>query len=167
MASVPTVLMALTLFLTFLQPAFCQELKQIGDPVGGNGGKLFDDTARIPDSSKVTKVLVRHGELIDAIRIVHDDVDLDWHGGEGGHEEFFQLAPDEYIISISGQYGQFIDSLYIHTSTGRVSKLCFGGRGGHKSYNFTAPDGYEIVGFFGRSGQWIDSIGVIARKINE
>jgi hypothetical protein len=80
------------------------------------------------------------------------------HGGSGGRDNVFRLDEDEYIIGLSGRYGDAIDSIRIHTNR-RVSQL-FGGRGGDSDYRIEVPSGYQAVGFSGRSGDVLDAIGL-------
>ena len=83
------------------------------------------------------------------------------HGGSGGNPKDFKLAPGEYIIEVGGKYGRFIDSFWIKTNQGKTEK--WGGGGGNVNFTYHAPPGTRIFGFFGRSGVFLDSIGVIMR----
>ena len=38
-----------------------------------------------------------------------------------------------------------------------------GGPGGTAEYTYEAPPGFEIVGFYGRSGDLVDAMGVVLR----
>jgi hypothetical protein len=56
-------------------------------------------------------------------------------------------------------YGQYVDSIRFHTNL-RVSPT-YGGSGGGADYYYEAPPGWQIVGFYGRSGAYIDAVGVV------
>lgn len=133
---------------------------------GGYGGREFSDDA-LPALSKVVQVKVRHGRSIDAIQIIHETSSgvrhpMSAHGGNGGREEDFLLDDDEFIIGITGRFGNRVDSIQFITNKQRSQM--FGGNGGGASYLYEAPDGTEIAGFFGRSGNVIDAIGIILKR---
>jgi Jacalin-like lectin domain len=138
-------------------------------PSGGLGGGAFSDLDALGSSlgsgkSRVGRIEIRHGALIDAVQITHVLNDgslrtLGQHGGTGGGLATIDMRKDEVVIAISGRYGAFVDSLTIRTNQGRVLK--FGGDGGSVAYNYTAPPGFAIIGFVGSSGTLIDAIGAI------
>lgn len=145
--------------------ALSQETYRMG-PSGGLGGNRFYDS-NIPSNSRVREVVVRNGSWIDAIQIIHEipgrgSMRFRSHGGEGGRVSRFTLNNDEYIKAIEGRYGRFVDSIRIYTN--RRSSARYGGTGGTVSYYYEAPAGFEIVGFHGHSGRYVDSIGVIMRR---
>jgi hypothetical protein len=143
--------------------AGAQALYRMG-PSGGLGGAPFYDT-NVPGNSKVVEVRVRHGSWIDAVQVIHDRGELSLHGGSGGRLSRITLAPGEHIRAIGGRYGRFVDSIRIYTN--RRSSPIYGGSGGSVDFYYEAPAGFEIVGFLGRSGTYLDSIGVIMRKIRQ
>jgi hypothetical protein len=131
-------------------------------PVGGGGGRPFCDAIVFP--SQASLIIVRHADEIDALQMVlqtHDGLlhYLGSDGGPGGAEDVFTLDAGEYLIGISGKYGDRIDT--IRFITNMKTSQDFGGSGGHTDFAFTATQGYQIVGFFGRSGDRVDAVGVI------
>jgi hypothetical protein len=129
---------------------------------GGGGGSAFSDR-EIPPGARVGEVRVQSGDRVDAVQVVYllpDGRLLEGarHGGVGGGDRIFRLDADEYIIGLSGRYGDNIDSLIIRTNK-RTSQL-FGGRGGDRDYRIDVPAGYQAVGFAGRSGDYLDAIGL-------
>jgi hypothetical protein len=56
-----------------------------------------------------------------------------------------------------------VDSLRIHTNM-RVTET-FGGPGGGVDFFYQAPIGFSIIGFVGRSGLYLDAIGVVVRLL--
>ncbi len=138
--------------------------QQAGQTVlaGGGGGKSFVDNP--PQGARITEVRVWAGDTVDAIQVIYllpdgRPADGTKHGGSGGRSARFQLDRDEYIISISGRYGDTIDSIRIHTN--RRSSEQFGGRGGDRDYRLEVPANQEAVGLAGRSGDLLDAIGLI------
>ena len=127
-------------------------------PSGGTGGGLFTDAPQ----GRVTEVRIRHGSWIDSIQIAYDNRRSSRHGGGGGRESVFTLQGGEFIKAIYGRYGRFVDSITVVTN--RRSSRRFGGPGGVVDYHYEAPDGFEIAGFTGRSGVYLDSIGVVLRR---
>jgi hypothetical protein len=130
---------------------------------GGRGGLDFEDVD-IPSGSRVLEIRVFSGKFVDAIQMTYalpDGRELmgPRHGGEGGRESIFHIDSDEYVTGLSGRYGDYIDSLQIQTNK-RKSPL-FGGRGGEWEYRIDVPDGNQAVGFAGRAGKYVDSIGLV------
>jgi len=130
---------------------------------GGRGGSPFSDSA-IPSGAIVSEVHVYSGELVDALQLLYTLPDGRTqlglrHGGSGGRQNIFQLGSDEYIIGLSGRYGDYLDSIRIHTNK-RTSPL-YGGSGGNLDYRVDVASGNYAVGFTGRSGNYIDAIGLL------
>ncbi len=129
---------------------------------GGQGGTEFMDT-EIPSNSRVAEIHVFSGEFIDAIQMMYalpDGRTLmgQRHGGPGGRRSVFRLDSDEYITGISGNYGEYIDSIQIQTNK-RSSQL-LGGTGGRQTYSLNVPNRNQAVGFTGRTGEYLDAIGL-------
>lgn len=133
---------------------------------GGCGGKEFLDN---PPSGMngVDKVIIRSGRYVDSLQMVvkldKGTYELARHGGSGGARSEFNLSEGEYITQISGSYGGKVDSILFGTNK-RTSKE-YGGEGGCAHYSYEAPEGYEIVGFYGRSGSLIDAVGIVLSKL--
>lgn len=139
-------------------------------PSGGLGGKYFSGGQAAgrfsSDDRRLIEVRIRSGAFIDAIQTVYvnaigQKIVSPMHGGAGGTLSVFKLGANEYITRISGKYGWYIDSLLIETNKGRAKG--WGGTGGSANYTYTAPAGYRIHGFFGRSGKFLDAIGIILK----
>jgi hypothetical protein len=131
---------------------------------GGKGGKPFHET--IPSSAvQVVGVNVWGGKFIDAIQFIWKNAQGEriegekWGGGGGTQCIQLELKDDQYIKSITGKYGRNIDKLVIERSDG--SKATCGGGGGQTAFEFIAPEGKAIWGVFGRSGNFLDAIGVL------
>jgi len=140
------------------------DLRQIAQTsiAGGGGGSGFSDRD-VQAGARISGVRVRAAEWIDSIQALYtlqdgNLVEGPRHGGSGGSENVFRLDQDEYIIGLSGRYGDHIDSLRIHTNK-RISQL-FGGRGGDREYRIEVPVRNQAVGFAGRAGDYLDAIGL-------
>ena len=69
----------------------------------------------------------------------------------------WRFRPDDAIAEVTGRAGAFVDFLEIRTRAGRVQR--WGGPGGGP-YTFAVPGRNILVGFWGRSGAFVDAIGV-------
>jgi hypothetical protein len=139
---------------------------QTQGPSGGPGGGAFAD---LWDPFRVARVTIRSGAYVDSVQITHERPDgslvtFDHHGGFGGGEQNLDLLANEHIVRVNGRFGAYIDHITILTNFGRF--ITGGGGGGAVDFSFDAPAGFEIEGFIGRSGIYVDAIGVILRQIN-
>jgi hypothetical protein len=130
---------------------------------GNRGGTPFSDS-EIPQGARVSAVYVWSGDFVDRIQFVYtlsngNIFEGEIHGGNGGRREVFQLANGEYITGISGRYGDYIDSIRIHTN--RRTSPVFGGRGGNRDFRIDVPSGNQAIGLKGRSGKFLDAIGLV------
>jgi hypothetical protein len=155
-----TVLMALTLLgvgpLGFGQQPTATAI------YGGQGGSPFSDL-EIPAGARVNEVYVFSGDFVDAVQMSYmlpngSSLLGQRHGGPGGQRNVFRLDSDEYIIGISGRYGENIDSIQIQTNK-RTSPL-YGGHGGDQDYRVNVASRNQAVGFTGRAGNYLDAIGL-------
>lgn len=130
--------------------------------IGGSGGDAFSDSQPAA-GARVTEVRIRSGERVDSVQMVYTLSDGRTvlgprHGGGGGQLHAIVLDFDEYIVALSGRYGEMIDSLRVVTNK-REFQL-FGGPGGSRDYRIDVPYGYQAVGFAGRAGKYLDAIGL-------
>jgi hypothetical protein len=133
-------------------------------PWGGHGGSQWDDGTY----QGVKQIVIVYAQAIDSIRFEYKgllrSVWSERHGGNGGDKtERIQLNyPDEFVTCISGHFGPIshgptiIRSLTIETNLRK-----FGPYGVEKGTYFSFPtNGGKIIGFHGKSGWYLDSIGV-------
>ena len=131
--------------------------------VGGPGGGGFEDQP--PQGAKVVGVVIRSGELLDAIQVVYRLPNGrlqpgNHHGGNGGGATTFELMLGETIIGVSGMAGGVVGGIRLHTNK-RVSKVLGVGAHGHNiPFELSIPAGGEFVGFTGRSGDMVDAVGL-------
>lgn len=146
--------------------AGARELIEFG-PSGGSGGSdsppcplTFSSDGSTP---AITEIRVHSGAMIDSIQLVKSFSGATTIGprlgGVGGSRTTFKLAPDEKIVSVHGRYGRYVDHLVVATNRGRT--MGWGSEnGGVARFYYKAPKGMWISGFFGRSGKYLDAIGV-------
>lgn len=129
---------------------------------GGSGGTAFSDLD-VPQGARVVEVHVYSGRYVDAVQMQYALPDGrvaagPRHGGPGGTLSVFRLDSDEVILALSGRYGDYIDSIRIHTSK-RTSPL-LGGSGGRQDYRIEVPANSQAVGFTGRAARYLDAVGL-------
>ncbi|XP_059666850.1 mannose/glucose-specific lectin-like [Cornus florida] len=132
-------------------------------PFGGQGGVEWDDDKY----SGVKQLIIYAGSLIDSIQFEYDNNgNSKWsekHGkSEGGTKHTVKLDyPDEYLVSIRGHYRDAYKNVVVVSSlTIQSNKKTYGPFGVEQGNTFESPQiAGKIVGFHGRSGDWLDSIG--------
>jgi hypothetical protein len=134
---------------------------------GGGGGRPFTDQ-NVPAGARITEVVVRSGDTIDAVQAIYvlpDGRSLqgEQHGNSGGNSHTFRLDRDEYIIGLAGRFGDTVDSMRIITNK-RTSQV-YGGRGGDRDFRIDVPPGSQAIGFIGRSGNTVDAIGLVYMRM--
>ena len=131
---------------------------------GDAGGTTFVDNVQ-PGQSLIG-VNVRHGWWLDSIQGVLNTGVLTLHGGSGGNLANVTWPTNEYLVRIYGLYGSNVGQISFVTNTGREFwvlmarlkvEIILG------NFNITVPEGREIVGFTGRSGAYLNAIGVLHR----
>ncbi|XP_041000810.1 jacalin-related lectin 19-like isoform X3 [Juglans microcarpa x Juglans regia] len=131
-------------------------------PWGGNGGASWDDG--IYDG--VREITLVYALCINSIRVVYDKngkpVLAEKHGGRGDYlkAEIKLQYPEEFLVRVSGHYSEFNGSQVIRSLSFESNRRNFGPFGVEEGTPFTSSIlGGSIVGFYGRSGRYIDSIG--------
>ncbi|CAN6861956.1 unnamed protein product [Brassica oleracea] len=138
--------------------------KRVG-PMGGNMGVAFDDGV----FDGVKKIVVgRDQGCVSYIKIEYEkDAKFETreHGTiRGPLQEFAVEYPNEYITSVGGSFdlvpfynAVLIKSLVFYTSYRRTSPTL--GVAGGRAFWLEGRTGGRLLGFHGRSGQALDSIG--------
>ncbi len=149
------------LFFTSINQLFASGVR-LGKVSGGNGGVPFVDM--MAPGGKMASITIRSGKFIDSIQINYrygrNIVGIP-HGGKGGVAKTFSFARGEYITKFGGRSGKYVDSIYIRTNKGRSMR--WGGRGGENRFAFTATAKTPITGIWGKSGSFVDAIGIIGK----
>jgi hypothetical protein len=136
-------------------------------PSGGTGGLFFEDKPKI--ETEIARIYIHFGDYIDGLRIEWTDGTDAYHGSCNGPTiaEFdVHQQSDEKLVGFEGSIGAhpgdggpYVTSLRFHTAT-RSSEI-FGKQTANSfSYHLQGKStDYHIIGFFGRSGKYLDSIG--------
>jgi hypothetical protein len=141
-------------------------------PSGGTGGGLFSalGEAFFPPGStpiRISMINLWSGTFIDAFQLEFTDAGgltamTPRYGGPGGGAFSQTLAPNEFITSITGTYGEFVSSIAIRTN---LKKLPLLGTAGPRAFEYDSTDlqrGLQIQGLWGASGKYIDCLGILA-----
>ena len=131
-------------------------------PSGGKGGKDFEDTPRL--GTKIAEISIWAGDVVEGIRITWSGGDYLEHGSCSGDpkQPVVQLRDDEYLVAISGKYGEYIDHIKFYTS--KENEYEYGGSHGDVEFDYNADltdMNAHIIGFFGRAQKVVDAIGCI------
>ncbi|KAJ3687900.1 hypothetical protein LUZ61_017064 [Rhynchospora tenuis] len=140
-------------------------LKKVG-PYGGDGGEIRDmDPSGI---TRIVKIGIRHGGAIDAL-IVHferngHEESTDLWGTDGGELTEISFEEDEYIMTVKGHVGTYNDYTILTSLVLETNLRRYGPYGAEEGQSFElSAEGGEIIGFHGRSGQFLDAIGVYVK----
>lgn len=74
------------------------------------------------------------------------------------------LEPNEIITGFNVRCGAWIDGVQFITNHGRMTDM-FGNKNGGSLAELLPPQGQQIVGVYGRVGQWIDAIGIVYAEV--
>ncbi|XVE56105.1 hypothetical protein DITRI_Ditri03aG0210600 [Diplodiscus trichospermus] len=137
-------------------------------PWGGQGGSCWDDGV----FTTVRELVIAHGAGIDSIQIEYDNKGSSiWskkHGGNGGSKtDKIKLDyPDEFVTSINGYYGSLKERgpVLVRSLTFHSNRKTYGPYGVEQGTSFSMTRG-KIVGFHGRSGWYLDAIGVHSKPV--
>ncbi|KAJ4754560.1 Jacalin-related lectin 3 [Rhynchospora pubera] len=133
-------------------------------PWGGNGGKPWDDGV----FSGIKQILIIRGKFVHSIQIEYDRGGQSvWSSRHGGNGEFSHRIkfeyPNEVLNCITGYYNTnpndgpvALRSISLYSSRGKYGP--FGEEAG--TYFTSGTTEGKVVGFHGRSGLYLDAIGV-------
>src|SRR5260370_216507 len=126
-------------------------------PVGGHGGNPFED----PSDQQIKEIIIHWGSDLDSITVTFWNGTSIQHGGTGGENvREFDLEAGEFITQISGNYDSVIKAISFDTNQGRHFGP-FGPNNGNVPFMLPACAPGRVVGFFGRSGGYLDAIGLL------
>ncbi|KAG8654618.1 jacalin-related lectin 3 isoform X2 [Manihot esculenta] len=142
-------------------------------PWGGQDGHRWDDGVY----STVRQLIIAHGSGIDSIQIEYDKkgtpIWSEKHGGSGGTriDKVKLDDPGEYLTSIHGHYGSSNEwgwPVFVRSLTLQSNKRTYGPFGVEQGTFFSFPmTGGKIVGFHGKSGQFLDAIGIYLKPVQQ
>ncbi|CAN6209807.1 unnamed protein product [Urochloa humidicola] len=159
--------------------AFCPQLKGARYPVtkvgtwGGPGGNPMDITEAPKRLESIT--VLNSSNVVASIEFSYVDYAGQkhssgrWGTSTGGQPHTIQLAESEVVTQVSGTINASIAGIGpVITSIRFVTdRQTYGPWGEEKGTPFTVPvqPGSGIVGFFARSGLYLDAIGVYVRPL--
>ncbi|PHT63396.1 Jacalin-related lectin 3, partial [Capsicum annuum] len=141
-------------------------------PWGGENGLHWDDGVY----STIRQLEIAHGTGVDSLKVEYDkngtSVFAEKHGGGGGAKtDKIRLDyPDEFLTSLHGYYSSLYErgSAFVRSLTFESNKRTYGPYGVQQGTYFTLPISKgKIVGFHGKSGWYLDAIGVYIEPIHK
>uniref|UniRef100_A0A0D9YQX2 Jacalin-type lectin domain-containing protein n=1 Tax=Oryza glumipatula TaxID=40148 RepID=A0A0D9YQX2_9ORYZ len=134
-------------------------------PWGGNGGVTCDIKVA---PKRLESITICSGIIIDALAFSYLDKDGERHttglwGGLGGSVQLIDLDEREFLMEVIGTVGPFNVLSEAITSLTLVTNVrSYGPFGQPQGTPFRTPRKKNccIVGFFGRSGTYLDAVGV-------
>lgn len=141
-------------------------------PWGGQSGATWDDGVH----TTVRRILITHGAGIDSVQFEYDENGSSmWsnkHGGSGGYktDEVKLAYPNEFLTSIQGYYGPLYHggAVCVRSLTFVSNEKTHGPFGVELGTFFSYPlVGHKVVGFFGRSGWFLDAIGAYLKPTEQ
>lgn len=139
-------------------------LKQHTPLFGGTGGSPFNDTLLAPSGIvRMLTLTIRSGAYIDSVQATYRlENGQIWtaptHGGGGGSPITLSLTDEDHISTLVLRTGAVVDQLTVITSRGGHPNHVygpFGGSGGSPQYIIG-----NIVALYGRSGAYLDALGI-------
>ncbi len=136
------------------------QINMLDDSAGGRGGAPFIERLRADETLKTVTICYRPDAFVHSIQMRTSLGLMPKHGTDwpGLPCQTTEMAEGEYIVRLFGSAGNFVDSLGFATNKGRQ----FGPWGGTGGAPFEqVSDAGRFVGLFGRSGSWLDQIGLM------
>ncbi|ETL41432.1 hypothetical protein L916_07592, partial [Phytophthora nicotianae] len=137
----------------------------LSESFGGPHGMDFSDKNFVNSGQTVSQISIYAGERLDGVSLeISAPKTLTFtHGGTGGDRKVLKLGPGEYINSMEVHWGKKDDHtriFYVNFLTSAGNSLSGGSMTDDKS-TVTAPEGFQLAGFFGKSGKEIDTLGAV------
>lgn len=138
--------------------------RQVVGPVGGRRGLGSPYSLTFGLGARIVEVKMFSGSFIDSLHVVAEvptvgRVSLSAGGPLGSPTRPLTLDTNERIVEISGTCADYIHSLKIRTSLGQ--ELLAGTEDGSISFSYEIPEDRRVSGFWGKSGSFLDAIGLI------
>ncbi|GJE90509.1 jacalin-like lectin domain-containing protein [Phanerochaete sordida] len=147
---------------SWYDPTALVTLQYVGEYAGSWQGQQWSDAGLGIESKRIAKVVVRSGDVIDAVRLVFTDGSSSLsHGGVGGGENVFELASGEEIVKIRYSADKnFITRLQFVTSDARESQW-YGRLGADSVKEWTRDGRSALTGFIGCTNKFVNNIIVV------
>jgi hypothetical protein len=135
---------------------------QQSDSIGGSGGNPYTDLPAIAPGARASTISIRTGSRVDQVGLNMADGSSSTHGGTGGTAASLTLAGGEYVTSTELCEGvhNSLRIFYIQFTT-NLGHTLSGGSTTSDCTTYTTPSGWQVAGFFGRSADEVDQLGLI------
>ncbi|KAG0636709.1 Endonuclease/exonuclease/phosphatase [Tuber brumale] len=137
---------------------------------GGPHGNHYNDIPALSASSttpSITTLTLSGGKRLDRISASYDSIGEISHGGSGGSDLSITLGAGETIVGVyacSGEKNGHTRVFYLKVTTS-ADRTLDAGRTTENCVNMEQPEsGFRVAGFWGRSGDEVDRVGVIWAK---
>ncbi|EKM50863.1 uncharacterized protein PHACADRAFT_212790 [Phanerochaete carnosa HHB-10118-sp] len=146
-------------FSHWQQPTAIASLQFVGEYAGSRHGTEFSHLVLSIMNKRIAKVIIRSGDIIDAIQLVFTDGSSTLsRGGQGGSEDEFALEIGEDVVRILfSADAKNIQRLRFVTSLGRCSRW-YGKNGAEKEYEWTRGGHSALAGFTGSTGKYVNGL---------
>ena len=144
------------------QALIVTQLGLVDPATGGTGGGAFIDRMDEDETLKAITTCWRSDAFVQSIQLQTNKGTRALHGGPwpGQSCDTTTLADGEFITEIFGRAGSYVDAVGYRTSSGRRIGP-FGGPGG-EGFSESVANPARFVGLYGRSGAWLDRIGLLS-----
>ena len=141
---------------------------QESDLFGGSGGTPFTDIAAVPAGAQATTVALRAGNRVDQVGLTLANGTPLTHGGTGGTPASLTLNSGEHVASVELCEGQYKgdNRLFYAKYTTDQGRTLAGGTVTSDCVTYATPSGWQLAGFFGRSGDEVDRLGLIYTRLS-
>lgn len=169
-----SIAIAFTSFILLADVGTSATRQQLKSPAyGGSNGTTFDDVMNVSMSGvNVTGICfinISSGNQVDAIQVTYllsngSLYQSPVHGKYNNPPITIVLDPDEYVTKLEGKTnGALVDQLTLTTVGPDYEHKVYGPFGKTGNLSFTFED--YILGFHGRSGNLLDSIGIYSLEL--
>lgn len=139
---------------------------RLGDPFGGPHGTFFHDLPSLSASSRISSITISGANRLDRISISTSSGATLTHGGSGGTAKTLTLVSGDRIVELqacSEQYNSRTRIFYLRVKTAKGSQI-EAGKTTSSCKTWSASSGWELKGFWGRSGSEVDQVGPVWGK---
>ncbi|CAZ83479.1 unnamed protein product [Tuber melanosporum] len=143
---------------------------RLSNVAGGPHGNHYNDIPALsasPTTPSITTLTLSGGRRVDKISASFDSIGEISHGGSGGEATSITLGAGETIVGVyacSGEKNGHTRVFYLRVTTS-ADRTLEAGRTTDDCVNMEQPEsGFRVAGFWGRSGDEVDRVGVIWAK---
>jgi hypothetical protein len=151
--------------LTYGSPSV-RVLTNIFGPHGGGGGAPFDD---IPDpvtfvmtQTHLTSIRLTVGAYVNVLSATyqrtHGTAWTSYHGGGGAEIGSLPVSASAPVRTVSGRSGRYVNQLTFMAGSTLDGN---GSDGGGSAFSHNIPAGNFLLGFRGRSGEWLNQVIIV------